>query len=354
MQFSPNGLITGIGSLPYVEPEPALKLIKKNMPVIPHWPQLPMLGAQEGFVFQFLNPLVEMGLLVQNERRAFFATDATDWAERLTEFYTAYFAAMEGDEETLCRFAFPPASASGFYAFMESMGEDSGEVRYVKGHLAGPLTVGFQLYDADGKVAYYQDQLRDLLVKTLALHARWQAVALGKLGLSTIVFLDEPGIRILGRSDYITVTKDMIMEDIGAIFEGIHAGGALVGVHSCDAIDWDVLFESTLEIISFDAYTYFNSFLPFTSGLKGFLQKGGSLAWGIVPTSPKVWEESVDSLVNLLDSQWLELEGKGISRELLKKQSMITPACGTGLLTPEEAERIYTFTRQIGEKVRSF
>ena len=354
MQFSPNGLVTGIGSLPYLEPGSALELIKSNMSVIPHWPQLPMLGAQEGFVYQYLNPLVEMSLLVKNEKRAFFATDATDWAERLTEFYTLYFAVMEGDEEALGRFAFPPASASGFYALMESMGKDSGEACFVKGHVAGPLSIAFQLYDADGKVAYYQDQLRDLVVKTVALNARWQAVAMSKLGLPVIVFLDEPGIRILGRSDYITVTKDMIMEDIGAIFEGIHAGGAMVGVHSCDAIDWEVLFESDLEIISFDAYTYFNSFSAYTSGLKGFLQKGGSLAWGIVPTSPKLWDESVDSLVKLLDSQWSELEGKGIGRELLKKQSLITPACGTGLLTLEEAERIYTFTRQIGEIVRSF
>ncbi|ACV61923.1 conserved hypothetical protein [Desulfofarcimen acetoxidans DSM 771] len=354
MKFSPNGLVTGIGSLPYLKPEPALELIRGNMPIIPHWPQMPMLGAQEGFVFQFLNPLVEMGLLVQNERRSFFTTGAEDWAERLTEFYTAYFAAMEGDEEALCRFAFPRSSASGFYAFIEDMEKDRGEAAYLKGHLAGPLTVGFQLYDEEGKIAYYQDQLRDLLVKTLALHARWQAAALGKLGLPVMVFLDEPGIRILGRSDYITVTREMILEDIGAIFSGIHDGGAMAGVHSCDAIDWDILFESDLEVISFDAFTYFNSFLPYTSGLKKFLQRGGCLAWGIVPTSPRIWDESTESLVGLLSSQWLQLEAKGINREMLKKQALITPACGTGLLKVEEAEGIYSFSRQIGEQVRSF
>ncbi|WP_066634743.1 hypothetical protein [Desulfolucanica intricata] len=353
MIFKPGGLATGIGSLPYTKPEPALELIKKNIPVIPHWPQLPRLGGQEGFVYQFLNPLVDMRLLVQDKKKVYFDTNAPDWAERLTEFYMSYFAAVEGDEETLNRFAFPETSAVGFYAFMENMSKDPGEASYVKGHLAGPLTIGFQLTDAGGKLAYYQEQLRDLLVKTLALHARWQAVTLGKLGLPVIIFLDEPGIRIYGQSSYITVTREMILEDIGAIFEAIHAGGAMAGVHSCDAIDWTFLFESELEIISFDSYTYFKSFLPFTTGLRDFLKRGGSLAWGIVPTSAKVWEESEDSLFKLLTLQWDELGKKGISQELLLRQALITPACGTGLLTFDEAERIYTLTRQIGKRCRN-
>ena len=70
MSFQPGGLATGIGSLPFLEPGEALELIWQYLPDIPHWPQLPQRGSSEGFVNQFLNPLVEAGLLAAEIGRA--------------------------------------------------------------------------------------------------------------------------------------------------------------------------------------------------------------------------------------------------------------------------------------------
>lgn len=274
--FSPGGLATGVGSLPYLEPEQALPLIFSHLPQIPHWPQLPRRGGAEGFVFQFLNPLLTAGLLVMEDGRAVFDDGHPAWPERLTDFYTTYLAAEAGDEAAQQAFAFPREAAAGFYAFMEYVrGHGAGEARYFKGHLAGPLSIAFQLKNRAGRLAYYEDQLRDLVVKTLAMHALWQAKTLSGAGRPAIIFVDEPAVSVYGQSSYITVTGQMIRDDLNAIFEAIHRAGALAGVHSCAAVDWSLLTGCNLKIINLDAYNFGSSLLPYARELKDFLQRGG-------------------------------------------------------------------------------
>lgn len=354
MDFIPRGMATGIGSLPYKDTETALKLIMESMPEAPHWPQLPRLGGDEGFVPQFLDPLVRMGLLEKRGDKVVFPVEAQDWPERLTGFYTVYMDAESGDPDALATFAFPEASAAGYYAFVEKLRlKGLGPTRYLKGHLAGPLTIGFQLKDENGRLAYYQDQLRDLLVKTLAMHARWQTVRLGEFGLPVIIFMDEPGIRVYGSSSYITVTREMVLADLNTIFAAIHSAGGIAGAHSCDAIDWSVLYESDLEIVNLDIYQYGESLLPYVKEMKPYLERGGSIAWGVVPTFDRALEEDANSLLRRLEDLWSELIKRGIDRNLLLRQSLITPACGAGLLEPGLAERIYLLTREVSEKVKT-
>ena len=303
---------------------------------------------------QFLNPLVEAGLLAAEGDRFVFDTNRPDWPERLTDFYTTYLAAESGDPGALALFAFPPAAAAGFYAFMHDL-EKHGtrQARYLKGHLAGPLTIGFQLKDRQGRLAYYEDQLRDLLVKTLAMHARWQAAELSGAGLPAIIFVDEPGIRVYGQSTHITVTREMILADINAVFRAVHAAGGLAGVHSCDAIDWTVLYQSELEIVNLDVYQFGDSLLPYAKELRSYLERGGVVAWGLVPTFDKAYGEDVDSLLAKIKDLWGQLATRGVDLNLLKRQSLFTPACGTGLLEPPLARRIYQLNHQFADKFRA-
>lgn len=353
MDFKPAGLLTGIGSVPYTDSDQALSLIFSNTPEIPYWPQMPQKGSQEGFVFQFLSPLVNTGLITIENNRAFFDTENHRWAEGLAEFYTLYMAAVEGDAGALEAFSLQEKAASGFYAFIKYV-EEKGpkEAIFFKGHLAGPLTIGFQLKDDKGRLAYYEDQLRDVLVKTLALHGRWQAQKLSSLGRPAIIFVDEPGISVYGKSGYITVTREMIERDLNEISDQIHAAGALSGVHSCDAIDWSILYQCRLDIVNLDAYNFGESLLPFARELKDFIQRGGILAQGIVPTNEKAFDENCESLVKRLQDLWDQLLIRGIPQRDLLMRTMITPACGTGLLDPALAVHIYSLAREVSGAVR--
>ncbi|MCL6634535.1 MAG: hypothetical protein K6T29_02045 [Peptococcaceae bacterium] len=353
MHFEPRGLATGIGSMPYPEPSGAMDLIKEYLPDIPHWPQLPLRGSREHFVNQFLNPLVKTGLLTVDGDRVYFDSGGPHWAESLTRFYSLYLACETGDPAALEEFAFPREAAAGFYAFLAEMEKGTGTAQYLKGHVVGPLSVAFNIKDQKGRFAYYDDQLRDLVVKTVALHAAWQASSLRRFGLPVLIFVDDPAISVYGQPAYITVTREMIKADLKEIFDAIHQAGAFAGVHSCDAIDWSILFESDLEVVSFDAYNYFLSLVPFVSSLKEFFARGGSLAWGIVPTLyGKALEEDEESLLRIIEGEWSEFISRGIARETLARRCLITPACGTGLLEQDLAVRVYRLTAAVSKKFR--
>lgn len=352
MALSVAGSATGIGSLPYLEATQALSLVKKHMAELPHWPQLPRRTAAEGFVQQFMGCLKAQGVLI-TEGKTRFNDGQEDWADRLTAFYSLSVAAEEGDRDALQAFAPEEDAASGFYAFYRML-EANGfpEAVAFKGQIVGPLTVGFQLTAANGRPAYYEPELRQLITKNLALAGRWQVEKIKEYGRPVLLFIDEPAVSVYGQSTYITVTREQIITDMGAIVAESKAAGAMVGVHSCAAVDWSILLELGIDVLSFDAYGYLNSLLPYRRELTSFLERGGLLAWGIIPTSDAVRGEDPDSLTDRLRSCWEELAGRGVPLELLQRQYLITPACGTGLLAEPLAERIYELADKVAAKLR--
>ncbi len=354
MKFAPEGIATGIGSLPLTEPSEAVRLVRKYLPEAPHWPQLPQRGRQEHFVNQFLRPLVTTGLLCDDGEKIYFRHESPGFDTALTEFYTIYLAFESGDSSALKEFALPPEAAAGFYAFLSSLeSEGTGNALLLKGHVVGPLTVGFQVKDERGRFAYYSDMLRDLIVKTITLNAIWQVVKLSRFGLPVLVFVDDPALGVFGHSSYITVTREMIEDDLSAVLAAVRSAGGFMGLHCCDAIDWSIPLGLGLDVLSFDAYNYFSSLLPYTGELERFLTGGGMLAWGIVPTSPDdIYRETEDSLINKLRGEWKELADRGVPQELLSSSCLITPACGVGLLGAAAAERVYFLTQALSRRIR--
>jgi len=347
----PGGIATGIGSTPFKDAAAALVMIKQHLPLIPHWPQLPQRGVQEGLIFQAFRCLVDTGLLKVHGDEARFDTAAHDWAERLTAFYSICLAAEEGTVEAMERFAFGADAAAGFHAFIDDLKADPAAARFIKGQVVGPLTMGFQLKDGDGNLAYYNDELRDLVVRTLALHAGWQCVRLAAVGLPVILFIDDPTVAAYGTHAHIALTKEMILDSLDQVIAAIHQRGALVGIHSCDATDWSLLFETGTDIVSFDTHSFSESMLYYPVELQAFLGRGGRVAWGIVPTSEAAFAETGESLLFRLDKLWERLVELGVDRELLQRQSLITPACGTGLLSEKLAETIYGLTAEVSVAV---
>lgn len=349
MHLIGNFTATGIGSLPYQAPEPALDLISKTFVHLPHWPQLPKRSSQEHFVFQSLAPLVRLELI---EAKAggtpVFTDDSQSWADNLTAFYSLYLEAEGGDEQALEEFAIPQEAGAGFYAFLAELEQKGyGQARALKGQVAGPVTAGLYINSASGRSSFYDPQLRDLLVKSTALQARWQARVLGRLGLPAVIFVDEPALSAYGTSTHIALQREDLIEALAGVVEGIVAGGGLPGAHSCSGMEWPILLEAGYRILSFDAYNYFTSLQVYAAELAGFLEQGGILAWGIVPTSEEAWQETAASLMENLIAKITELEQRGLSREMLYRQAWLTPACGTGVLAVELAEHIYRLTAEL-------
>lgn len=349
--FKPRFLATGVGSLPQTNSEVALNLIWRSAPFAPHWPQLPKLGAENTLVGQYLNALLETGVLA-DAKDPKFQVEAEDWVERMTNFYTLYLESLEGNQELLESFGFSPRGGEGFEAFcgnLETYGPR--DALLLKGQLTGSLSLGMQITDKNRRASYYEDTLRDMLVKTLALHAEWQTKRLQQYGLPVLLMIDEPELYAFGASTHITLQREQLIADLNAICAGILRLGGMAGVHVCAGTDWTLLFDSDVQVVNFDAYAYMQSMLALAEPLNAFLTRGGVLAWGIVPTNLSAKEETAQSLKARLEENIEELVKRGVEESLLRQQSMLTPSCGTGTLPLDLAEHVYGLLAELAREM---
>jgi len=112
------------------------------------------------------------------------------------------------------------------------------------------------------------------------------------------------------------------------------------------------LIDAGVDIISFDAYAYGDTIGYYPEQIGSFLEKNGILAWGIVPTSEKIEEESPESLVKRLEEAVINLAGKGIDKDLIWENCLLTPSCGTGSLSPAISEKIFSHLAKVSQLLR--
>jgi methionine synthase II (cobalamin-independent) len=350
-QFQPQGRACLIGSQPLSDHRRAIELIMAYTPKIPTWAQLPVY-AHEGMVAQFAPG---MPGLRQARERLFVDNAAEDFGQEMLSFFEAYLANAEGgDFSEKSRFALTADRAPGFLALIDALERRPEQPLAVKGHVTGPITFGTGLKDQEGRSIFFDDALRDAAVKLIAQKAAWQVRNLNRFGAPVIVFIDEPALAGYGSSELITISKEDISAALGEVIQALHAQGALAGVHVCANTDWSLLLNSSLDIINFDAHGYFDQFMLYREQIKRFFDTGRILAWGLIPTShpEAIQAATIDGLWRDWQSKSERLAVLGIEAKTLVSQSMITPSCGMGSLTPELSLKVLTLTRELSERIR--
>jgi hypothetical protein len=88
--------------------------------------------------------------------------------------------------------------------------------------------------------------------------------------------------------------------------------------------------------------------------VRGHIECGGALAWGIVPTnSSKIQGVTAQSLAEKFGRLTQNLAGAtGLDVDLIKRQALITPSCGTGSLPVPDAERVFNVLRETSRILR--
>jgi methionine synthase II (cobalamin-independent) len=265
------------------------------------------------------------GLVIDKDR--IYVNLSKDFEKPLEKLYAAYL------ENKIEEFAIGERYAAGLYEFIDHR---PNHPLAVKGQVIGPITWGMTVVDENRRPVLYDETAADAIVKHLNMKARWQESKLRELSANTITFFDEPYMSSVG-SAFVSITKERITELLEGTFEGING---LKGVHCCGNTDWSILFNTSVDIISFDAYSYCHTIALYTE-VKDFIERGGVIAWGIVPREDKALQsEAVKNLLDRLTDGMALLEHKGISRSKLLAQSLLTPACGLGPVSEEAAEQV--------------
>ncbi len=337
--FLPRALATGVGSLPHPDVSQALGVVLKDFATLPFWPQLPRRDFRENMYVQFSQDLPSVKIDPGHEWIG--AVTGDDTLAEVEAFYARYLT------EDASLFAVSEEYAAGLYAFKREK-ERLGQARWIKGQITGPISFGLKVTDQKLRPMLYDDTLRDVLVKHVARKARWHEQFLSELG-ETLTFVDEPSLSLIGAS-VVALNRDEVVRDLEEVYAGLKG---LKGTHCCGNTDWSLLLQTSVDIISFDAFNYAENLALFADDVKAFLGRGGALAWGIVPTvEEEINRQTPEHLVAVLDDAMDLFVKKGIDRHCLYEQALITPACGLGTLPPAAAERAQELARAVSERVR--
>ncbi|MDP2913813.1 MAG: methionine synthase [Candidatus Omnitrophota bacterium] len=334
-----NFQATGIGSVPFTDPKTACRAVFDNFGSIPFWPQLPKRSFLENMYVQFSERLPGLAL---DEKNKTLHIDTSRVASDIEGVYQKY---LDGDCDF---FAVSEDHARGFYEFLDQLKGYPKGVEFVKGHITGPISYALLLTDQNKKSIIYDKDLFEVLTKTLSMKARWQIRKLKKLFPNVIIFLDEPYLVSIG-SSFINIDIGLALEKFDEIVKAIKDEGALAGVHCCGNTDWSILLKSAIDIINFDAYNFTKEFSLYTADLKNFLQKGATIAWGMVPSSDAIDKETEKTLVKKMREAIRLLTDKGIADNEIS--SLITSSCGTGTLDEERAGKILRTVKMLSDEL---
>jgi hypothetical protein len=351
--FTPNCRPILIGSLPLTNHEQALRLILAHTPEIPLWPQLPK-NPREGMIRQFLTGYPG---LVDDGNRFWIDTGSPGFAEEMTAFYEEYLVVTDNPALLkTSRFALGTDTATGFFTLIDYLHTQKSLPLTVKGQVTGAVTTGIGVKDGNGNSIFYDDNLRDMLVKQVAMKGCWQVAEMREFTseVPPIIFIDEPGLVSFGSGGFAGVSREMVALATAEVITAIKGFGGLAGLHICANGDWGPALTSKADIISFDGYFYFDNFILYKEQLSNFLSRRGILAWGIVPTGdPRVVaEESVGSLFAKWQAQLKTLAAFGFSEQQLMAQTLIAPSCGTGSLPPDLARKVLAMTGELSHMAR--
>jgi methionine synthase II (cobalamin-independent) len=343
---------TTIGSLPLADPREATALVFKYASLLPSWVQLPKFPG-EGMLEQYNEGLPG---IKETPERCYFDTDDPEFEQAVLSFYEGYLAVTEsGSPESLEHFAISRDRARGFFSFTDMLAEYKDRApAIVKGQVTGPFTLATGLKDQQGKFAYYNPQLRDIIVKHISLKALWQIRKLQQFNVSVLMFLDEPSLCGFGSTAYLGVEAEDIKKDLNEAVSLIHNEKAWVGVHCCENTDWAILLQSDIDVLNFDAYGFFDRVFLFKQELVAFLNRGGTLAWGIVPTHSEevISKVTPEMLINLWKEEVQKLSSSGVAMEKIISQSLITPSCGMGSLSAEAALKVLHLLDEVSRRLR--
>jgi len=326
---------TGIGSLPLTSAEEACRLVIDTFD-IPFWPQLPRSSFLESMIPQFSEGMPFLKIDSQRESL---------WIERdhgtsLTEFYETYSENWES--------AISEGYAKGLHTLVRLLRDRS--FKTIKGQITGPLTFTLGLKNSEGRPVYFDEELREISLMLLKAKIRWQTEILKPYAENIVIFIDEPILSALGSTSYLGVEPQEALRLLQETADSIRHAGGIPGIHCCGNADWPMVIKSGVDIISFDAYDYVDTISLYPAEFTEFLQRGGYLAWGIVPTTDSIKDENIDSLKIRFD-KGTELLSKRISADLLLSRILLTPSCGTGSMSIDETLKVFTLLKNLKKEI---
>lgn len=151
-------------------------------------------------------------------------------------------------------------------------------------------------------------------------------------------------------SAFVSISREKVISMLEEVFGGIDG---IKGVHCCGNTDWSVLLDTSIDVLSFDAYNYAESLSLYPAEVKKLLDRGGAIAWGIVPNeSGPLAGETVAILKDRLEEAMAPFTRNGIRFKQLIEQGLLTPSCTLTPLSIEAAGQALELLTELSKLIR--
>jgi len=335
MKIPGNLLTTAMAVMPHKDLNRALEFALSMD--VPYWPQLPHYSYYEDMYVQ---------------ASEHFPGIILDMDQRTLRFSMDKF--IQEIEETMAHiddpgyFDISETYSAVYHRFLEM---DLSDRPAIRGQLEGPISFGFNVVDQDKRPIIFEDTVRPFMLEFMARRINVQLNRLKTINPNAFMFVDEPGLQFIfsALSGYNDVAARTDMENFFSLVERPR------GVHLCGNPDWDFLLKLDLDVLSLDVYTNGEAFTAYAPSIKKFLDKGSIIVWGIVPTNIEFFEkENVESLTKRLEGLWDSLASRGIDRELLIKNGMLSPAtcCLVNPDAEKTVEKAFSVVNELSQRLR--
>jgi hypothetical protein len=312
------GLATGIGSLPHTDARAAAMVSLDTTPRLPAVPQLPNRNEHELMVPQWAAALPEVRIVAGGRLTIDPDVDPGPPEPRL-----------DG------------AAHGGLLAFFDELDSRSAPVPRLKLQLTGPLTLGLALHDAGlpAPVAFRRaSEAVDAWIPVLE-----ALVATRVPDAELVLVLDEPGLAVWRESEG-PYEREAAVDLLSSALAGIHG---TAGVHVCSFVDRRLALEAGPQLLSVEVA---DDLVDDGGLIARFLDGGGWVAWGAVPTDRPIGD-SGEPLWRRLAGTWCELTRRGCDPVLLRSRAVITPACGLAGHGPSQAARALHLASTLADRV---
>jgi hypothetical protein len=278
--------------------------------------------------------------------------DLLDLSNRKLSFSTEKFIGEL--EEALAHFEEPdyfdvsPDYSAVYRRFLEL---DLSDRAAIRGQLEGPISFGFNVLDENDRPILFNDTVRPFMLEFMAKRISVQLQKLKARNANAFMFVDEPGMQFLfsALAGYGDIKAKADLDQFFSMVDRPR------GIHLCGNPDWDFMLGLDIDVLSLDVYTNARIFSAYAASIRKFLDRGGTIVWGIVPTGVEAFEkENFQSLIFQLEDVWRVLRDKGIDFDLLLSRSLLSPATCC-LVNPDRektVERAFDSIRQIARLMR--
>jgi hypothetical protein len=236
-----------------------------------------------------------------------------------------------------------------FAAFLDTFHERSRGTSHVKWQFVGPVTLGMALVriGLDPSVSFR------LALQAVSSHVDALQVEVARVceDITQIIVLDEPSLGDALEPGFY-LNPDDVIDLISGALATIQTPN-ISGIHSCGRTNWGTMLATGAQVLSVpvpSAPDDVSEMLVVASRISDHLQHGGRIAWGAVRTDGPIAVTSERSWKLLMEAM-CALVRAGVDPLLLRRQCLITPACGLATHTDQVASRVFGHVHDVATRV---